>query len=425
MSTRESLLDRFIRYVKIDTQSSDSSTTYPSTEKQKDLLRVLVDDLKAAGLEDAAMDEWGYVMATLPSNVPHRHPAYRQVPTIGLIAHVDTYFGVTGAHVQPQVHGNYDGRDIVLPGDPSLVIRVADEPELAACQGCTIITTDGTTLLGADDKAGVAVILEVAVAVARTPGAAARAHPGRLHAGRRSRPRHGTLRRQGVRRRLRLHHRRFGARLARSRDVLRRHGRRHRRRARTSIPGYAKNKMVNAVRVVTGAAAGPAAAPHAGNHRRPRGLPPPDLGLRQHVGGAELAAGAVVLRRRPARTGGRPPRDTAAFMEKRYPGAQVQVEIKPSYRNMRYKLDEVPHVVEYADEAVRRAGVTPHAAAGAGRHGRFAPVVHGIADAQHLQRVDELPRQEGVGAARVDGQVRRVGGQPAGDLGGAQRALAT
>ena len=102
MSTRESLLDRFIRYTKIDTQSSDSSTTYPSTEKQKDLLRVLVDDLKAAGLEDAAMDEWGYVMATLPSNVPHRHPAYRAVPTIGLIAHVDTSPERPGAGVRPR-----------------------------------------------------------------------------------------------------------------------------------------------------------------------------------------------------------------------------------------------------------------------------------------------------------------------------------
>ena len=160
MSQREPLLDRFIRYAKIDTQSSETSTTYPSTEKQKDLLRVLVDDLKAAGLADAAMDEWGYVMATLPSNLPAGHPAHGKVPTIGLIAHVDTYFGVTGANVNPQVHRDYDGRDIVLPGDPSQVIRVADETELAGCKGLTIITTDGTTLLGADDKAGVAVILE-------------------------------------------------------------------------------------------------------------------------------------------------------------------------------------------------------------------------------------------------------------------------
>ena len=170
---RESLLDRFIRYAKIDTQSSDSSTSFPSTEKQKDLLRVLVEDLKAAGLADAAMDEWGYVFATLPSNIQHRHPAYRKVPTIGLIAHVDTYFGVSGTKVNPQVHPNYDGGDIVLPGDPSQVIRIADETELAACKGLTIVTTDGMTLLGADDKAGVAVILEALWQL--------KEHPSRLH----------------------------------------------------------------------------------------------------------------------------------------------------------------------------------------------------------------------------------------------------
>ena len=114
---RESLLDRFCRYVRVDTQSSATSTSYPSTGKQKDLLRILVDDLRAAGLDDAAMDEHGYVMATLPSNVPEGHPAAGRVPVIGLVAHVDTYHEVPGANVQPQVHRDYDGGDIVLPGD--------------------------------------------------------------------------------------------------------------------------------------------------------------------------------------------------------------------------------------------------------------------------------------------------------------------
>src|SRR5512140_1740526 len=147
MTARESLLDRFCRYVQVDTQSNDASQTYPSTEGQKDLLRVLVDDLKAAGLADAEMDEHGYVMATLPSNIPPGHPAFGQVPATGLLAHVDTYFEVSGTNVKPQVHRHYDGGDIVLPGDPSLVIRAADEPALAACTGMTIVTTDGTTLL--------------------------------------------------------------------------------------------------------------------------------------------------------------------------------------------------------------------------------------------------------------------------------------
>ena len=137
MPVRESLLDRFCRYVRIDTQSSATSTTYPSTEKQKDLLRVLVDDLKAAGLADAEMDEFGYVMATLPSNIPPGHPAFGKVPTIGLLGHVDTYHEVSGTDVKPQVHRNYDGGDIALPGDPTVVIRAADEPALAACKGMT------------------------------------------------------------------------------------------------------------------------------------------------------------------------------------------------------------------------------------------------------------------------------------------------
>ncbi len=104
--------------MRIDTQSSDTSTTYPSTEKQKDLLRLLVDDLKAAGLADAEMDAHGYVMATLPSNIPPGHPAFGKVPTIGLLGHVDTYHEVSGTDVKPQVHPDYDGGDIVLPGDP-------------------------------------------------------------------------------------------------------------------------------------------------------------------------------------------------------------------------------------------------------------------------------------------------------------------
>ena len=169
MTARETLLERFIRYAKIDTQSAEGAKDYPSTEKQKDLLRVLVTDLRAAGLDDAEMDEWGYVMATLPSNIPPGHPAFGRVPTIGLVAHVDTYYDVAGSNVRPVVHRNYDGRDIVLPGDPSVVIRAADEPALAACAGMTIVTADGTTLLGADDKAGVAEILEALWQLRETP----------------------------------------------------------------------------------------------------------------------------------------------------------------------------------------------------------------------------------------------------------------
>lgn len=148
----ENLLDRFLRYVAVDTQSDENSESQPSTGKQLVLLEMLRDELRALGLE-AELDQWGYVMATLPSNLDHKAPA------IGFIAHVDSSPDASGKDVKAQIIRNYDGGDIELKGVPGLALRVADFPELAGYKGQTIITTDGTTLLGADDKAGVAEIM--------------------------------------------------------------------------------------------------------------------------------------------------------------------------------------------------------------------------------------------------------------------------
>ena len=148
----ENLLDRFLRYVAVDTQSDENSESQPSTGKQLVLLEMLRDELRVLGLE-AELDQWGYVMATLPSNLDHKAPA------IGFIAHVDTSPDASGKDVKAQIIRNYDGGDIELKGVPGLALRVADFPELAGYKGQTIITTDGTTLLGADDKAGVAEIM--------------------------------------------------------------------------------------------------------------------------------------------------------------------------------------------------------------------------------------------------------------------------
>ena len=148
----ENLLDRFLRYVAVDTQSDENSESQPSTGKQLVLLEMLRDELRALGLE-AELDQWGYVMATLPSNLDHKAPA------IGFIAHVDTSPDASGKDVKAQIIRDYDGGDIELKGVPGLALRVADFPELAVYKGQTIITTDGTTLLGADDKAGVAEIM--------------------------------------------------------------------------------------------------------------------------------------------------------------------------------------------------------------------------------------------------------------------------
>ena len=148
----EKILDRFLRYVSVDTQSDENSESQPSSAKQLDLLRMLRDELTAMGVE-ATLDEYGYVMATLPSNID------RKVPVVGFIAHVDTSPDASGANVRPQIIENYDGGDIALQGVPGLFLKPSEFPELLGHKGETIITTDGTTLLGADDKAGVAEIM--------------------------------------------------------------------------------------------------------------------------------------------------------------------------------------------------------------------------------------------------------------------------
>lgn len=150
------LLERFLRYVRIDTTSDDNSETSPSTLKQLDLCRLLAEECRALKLEDVSIAENGIVMATIPATVSH--PA----PMIVWNSHVDTSPEFSGTHVKPVLHWDYDGSDIVLPGDKTRVIRVQDNPDLAPLKGTTIITTDGTTLLGGDDKAGIAVIMSAA-----------------------------------------------------------------------------------------------------------------------------------------------------------------------------------------------------------------------------------------------------------------------
>jgi tripeptide aminopeptidase len=161
MSAR--LLDRFLRYVRIDTTAEDNTSRYPSTPGQIDLGKLLVEELQTMGIRDAAIDEFGVVMATVPANVG-------EAPVVAFNAHVDTSPETTGNNVQPQVIADYQGGDITLPGNRDRVIRVADNPELKGLIGKTLVTTDGNTLLGADDKSGVAVIMEAAQRWMEQPG---------------------------------------------------------------------------------------------------------------------------------------------------------------------------------------------------------------------------------------------------------------
>ena len=148
--------DRFLRYVQIDTQSDPQSSSYPTTEKQKDLSRILAEELKQMGITDAHMDEWGYVYATIPAT------STKKVPVICFCAHVDTAPDCSGTNIKPIVHTNYQGQDIILPDDKTQVLRMSEYPYLKKLTGHDIITASGTTLLGSDDKAGVAEIMDLA-----------------------------------------------------------------------------------------------------------------------------------------------------------------------------------------------------------------------------------------------------------------------
>ena len=151
----ESAMDRFLRYVKIDTQSAEDQPAPPSTKKQLDLARLLETELKALGAKDVRMSEWGIVYAMIPGNLPDNS----KVPTIGFLAHMDTSPAVSGANVNAIIHKNYQGGDIVLPNDKTQVITVTQNPDLKNLIGDDIITADGTTLLGSDDKSGIAEIM--------------------------------------------------------------------------------------------------------------------------------------------------------------------------------------------------------------------------------------------------------------------------
>ncbi len=346
------LLDRFCRYVRIDTQADEKATTYPSSVGQLELGRLLAEELRALGLRDAVQDSHGIVMATIPATVS------RPAPTVAWIAHVDTSPETSGHNVKPIVHRNYDGRDIVLPGNPSQVIRIADNPDLAALKGKTVVTTDGTTLLGADDKAGVAVIMEAAghlVAHADVP--------------------HGPIRvcftcdeevGHGVDH---LDLAKLGARVAYTLDgggtgeidgetfsadlaVV----------TITGVnvhPGLAKGRMVNAVRV-------------AGLllDRLPRQvLSPETTEERQgflHPYRIEGGVGEVTMRilLRDFET----PRlaekadvlqAAARLLAAEFPQARIDVKVTPQYRNMAEGLKKEPRAVAFAEEAMRRAGLQP------------------------------------------------------------------
>ena len=348
------VLDRFLRYVRYDTQSDERSKTYPSTDTQLVLLRDLAEELRGLGLTDAAMDAHGYVMATIPATTRKAN-----VPTIGFIAHVDTSPEMPGAGVKPIVHRAYDGRDLVLPDDPTVVLRAADIPLLAEQIGNDIVTASGTTLLGADNKAGVAEIVTAAAHLI--------AHPEIPH---------GTIRiaftpdEEVGRGTEHFDVARFGAACAYTMDGGRRGEIETESFSADAItvtfrgfnthPGYAKGRMVNAIKVAA-----------AFIDRLPKDSLSPETTdgydgfVHPYVVQAGVERTSVRLLLRDFVTAGLREKQTlierlAQEAAAAFPGASVETSVEESYRNMREVLDGHPHIADYAREAIRRVGVEPH-----------------------------------------------------------------
>jgi tripeptide aminopeptidase len=347
------VLDRVLRYVTYDTQSREGSDTYPSTPGQLVLLRDLAAELTSLGLDDVVMDEHGYVMATVPATTTKA-----AAPVVGFIAHVDTSPEMSGAGVRPLVHRHYDGRDLVLPDDPTAVLRASDWPYLAECIGHDIVTASGTTLLGADNKSGVAAIMTAVEHLVAHRDIA-----------------HGPIRiaftpdeeiGQGTKH---FDVARFGASCAYTIDGGERGELEYESFSADALaitfkgfnthPGFAKGKMVNAIKLAA---------------RFIDRLPADRLSPETTEGREGFVHPYVVNAAVDQTTVRFIVRDfvTAALKEKEdwleslarevaagTPNASVEVQVTEQYRNMREVIDGHPLIVDCAREAMRRVGVTP------------------------------------------------------------------
>jgi len=350
-TTTTSVVERFLRYVTFDTQSAEGSATYPSTAKQLELLDRLAEELRAIGLTDVVRDPHGYVMATIPATTKKT-----SVPVIGFLAHVDTSPEASGAGVKPIVHRNWQGGDIVLPDDPSAALRLAEQPGLREQIGHDIITASGTTLLGADNKAGVAEIVAAAEYLI--------AHPEVPH---------GTIRvgftpdEEVGRGTERFDVKAFGAAYAYTMDAAGRGQLEMETFSADALvvtfqgfnthPGQAKGRMINSIKVAADFIS-----------RLPRDRQSPETTdaregfFHPYMMSASVERTSVRFIIRDFVTAELKvkedflqslARDTVAA----WPGASVSFRVEESYRNMKEVLDRHPQVIENAREAIRRAGL--------------------------------------------------------------------
>jgi len=347
----DTVLDKFLRYVVIDTQSKEDSDTYPSTAKQLDLLNLLVKELKDLGVAHVSIDEHGYVMATLPANTQS------YTPPIGFIAHVDTSPEVSGANVKPQIIPNYKGGDIVLPGDTNIVIRESENPALKTAIGKMIVTSDGTTLLGADDKAGVAIIMAAIQQLTANP----KILHGEIKIGFTPDEEVGAGTKY-------FDIKKFGAEFAYTLDgdttgelnketfsanlcIITVHG-------RDIHPGSAKNIMVNSTRVISDIIA------RLPKHKAPETTEGYEPYIHPYVLEGGVGKSSVKILFRDFETAGlgdlkKIVEGVVSEVQTMNPKAKIEVEVKEQYRNMREGLLKDPRVIDYLFEATKRSGLEP------------------------------------------------------------------
>lgn len=350
-SYKHTVADRFMRYVQIDTQSDPASNTQPSTEKQKDLSRILVKELHEIGIKDAELDEYGYVYATIPATTK------KNVPVICYCAHVDTAPDCSGKDVKPLLHMQYDGKDIVLPDDPTVVVSTKDHPYLKKRIGDDIITASGTTLLGADDKAGVAIIMDLASYLIQHPEI-----------------KHGDIRilftpdeevGRGVNK---VDMNKLGAKFGYTLDGGERGVLEGENFSADAVvvtfngisahPGYAKGKMVSAIKAAA-----------AFLDKLPRNEWGPETTEDKqgfvhpvHMEGVlEKATVQFIIRDFDTAMLAKHEQKLREMVEetvKEFPGLTTEFVVKEQYRNMKEMLDDHPQVMDYAAEAYKRAGMT-------------------------------------------------------------------
>jgi tripeptide aminopeptidase len=344
-------VDRFLKYVKYDTQSDDESTSFPSTEKQKKLSADLAKELKRMGLKDAAMDKWGYVMATIPANTK------KKVSPIAFIAHVDTSPAVTGKNIKPIIHKKYKGGDIKLPKE-SRTIKVSENPDLKNMKGFDIITTDGSTLLGADNKAGVAEIMDAVNYFL--------AHPE---------VKHGQIKicftpdEEVGRGTEKIDLRKLGAKFAYTVDGSSRGEVESETFSADMVvikfigknihPGYAKNQMINSIKV---AGAFLETLPK-------KGLSPETTEKRQGFvhpvsinGNEEFTTLKFIIRdfeTKKLKVYENILKDLAQKAVKKFPGAKFDFQVVEQYRNMWEVLKKRPQVTKFAVQAMKNLGIKP------------------------------------------------------------------